>query len=144
MDPIENPFSMIDGLIDEIKAQGINNIIIDFHAEATSEKKALAIYLDGRVSALFGTHTHTQTSDNQILPNGTGFVTDIGMTGPEDSVIGVKAAQSIKRFTTGMPTRYDVADGDCILCGAMVELDRTNSKVLSTKLIKIGGSCENS
>ena len=118
--------------------------VCDIHAEATSEKNAFAYFFDGKIDFIFGTHTHIQTNDLRVLPGGTAFITDVGMTGPEDSVIGVKAAQSIKRFTTGMPTRYDVADGDCILCGAMVELDRTDSKVLSTKLIKIGGSCENS
>ena len=95
----ENPFIMAKDMVEEIKEQ-VDIIIIDFHAEATAEKIAMARYLDGKITAIFGTHTHVQTADEQILPNGTGYITDIGMTGPKNSVIGMDAQASIKRFET--------------------------------------------
>ena len=95
----ENPFIMARDMVEEIKEQ-VDIIIIDFHAEATAEKIAMARYLDGKITAIFGTHTHVQTADEQILPNGTGYITDIGMTGPKNSVIGMDAQASIKRFET--------------------------------------------
>lgn len=106
LEPIRNPFDIVDGLIDEAKQKGAKNIIIDFHAEATSEKRAMGFYVDGRASAIFGTHTHVQTSDNQILPNGTGYVTDIGMTGPLHSVLGVSTERVIEKMRTGLPVRF--------------------------------------
>ena len=95
----ENPFIMARDMVEEVKEQ-VDIIIIDFHAEATAEKIAMARYLDGKITAIFGTHTHVQTADEQILPNGTGYITDIGMTGPKNSVIGMDAQASIKRFET--------------------------------------------
>ena len=136
LDPIENPFSVIDRIVDEIKAQGVKIIIVDMHAEATSEKKAMAFYLDGRVSALFGTHTHTQTSDNQILPNGTGFVTDIGMTGPYYSILGVNPECVIEKLKTGLPVRFTNDDGPCVLEGCLFEIDNTTGKTDNTQLIR--------
>ncbi len=136
MEPVINPFSVIDEIIEEIKAQGVNNIIIDFHAEATSEKKALAFYLDGKVSALYGTHTHTQTSDNQILPNGTGFITDIGMTGPYYSVLGVEPECIIEKLRTGLPVRFINAQGPCVLEGCLFEIDETSGKTVNTTIIR--------
>lgn len=136
LDPIENPFSVIDRIVDEIKAQGVKIIIVDMHAEATSEKKAMAFYLDGRVSALFGTHTHTQTSDNQILPNGTGFVTDIGMTGPYYSILGVNPECVIEKLKTGLPVRFTNDDGPCVLEGCLFEINNTTGKTDNTQLIR--------
>ncbi len=136
MEPINNPFSVIDGVIDGIKALGVNVIIVDFHAEATSEKKALGFYLDGRVSAVYGTHTHIQTSDNQILPNKTGYVTDIGMTGPYYSVLGVDASVVIKKFRTGLPVRFTNPDGPCVLEGCLFEIDEKTGEALGTELIR--------
>lgn len=136
LDPIENPFSVIDRIVDEIKAQGVKIIIVDMHAEATSEKKAMAFYLDGRVSALFGTHTHTQTSDNQILPKGTGFVTDIGMTGPYYSILGVNPECVIEKLKTGLPVRFTNNDGPCVLEGCLFEIDNTTGKTVNTQLIR--------
>lgn len=107
----ENPFLEADNIIDKIKDKA-DYIIIDFHAEATAEKIALANYLDGKVSAIFGTHTHVQTADETILSNGTGYITDIGMTGPIDSVIGMDKKASIKRFVTTLPEKYKIAEGD--------------------------------
>lgn len=136
MEPITNPFSVIDKIVEEINSQGIKNIVIDFHAEATSEKKALAFYLDGKISALYGTHTHTQTSDNQILPNGTGFITDIGMTGPYYSILGVEPQLVIEKLRTGMPVRFKNADGPCVLEGCLFEIDNATGKTINTTLIR--------
>lgn len=136
LDPIENPFSVIDSLIDKAKSEGAGIIIIDFHAEATAEKKAMGFYVDGRVSAIFGTHTHTQTNDNQILPNGTGYVTDIGMTGPYYSVLGVAVQPAIQKLKTGLPTRFINEDGVCTLEGCLFEIDEKSGKTVNTKLIR--------
>lgn len=136
LDSIENPFSVIDGIIDEIRNQGIKIIIIDFHAEATSEKRAMGFYLDGRISALFGTHTHTQTSDNQILPCGTGYITDIGMTGPYYSVLGVSPECIIEKLKTGLPVKFKNDDGPCVMEGCLFEIDNKTGKTLDTRLIR--------
>ena len=98
-------------------------IFIDFHAEATSEKLAMGYYLDGKISALWGTHTHVPTADEQILPHGTGYQTDIGMTGPVVSVLGVKPEQSIALFRGELTSRYETAPGPCKLCGAVFTID---------------------
>ena len=108
LDPFESPFLATDRLVDEARAQ-TPVIVVDFHAEATSEKVALARYLDGRVTAVLGTHTHVQTSDARVLAGGTAAITDAGMTGPHDSVIGSDEHNAIKRFVTGMPTRLEPA-----------------------------------
>lgn len=136
MEPVENPFSVIDGLIDEIKAQGIKIIIVDFHGETTSEKRAMGFYLDGRVSALFGTHTHVQTCDNQILPLGTGYVTDIGMTGPYYSVLGVKPECVIEKLKTSLPVRFINEDGPCVMEGCVFEIDIKTGKTVDIGLIR--------
>ena len=121
LDPnTDNPFLTADALLEGAEAK---MIAVDFHAEATSEKAAMAHYLDGRVSAVWGTHTHVQTSDARILRRGTGFITDLGMTGPADSVIGIKPEQSIGKFLGDVPRRYDCAPGPCKLEGALFELD---------------------
>lgn len=132
----ENPFIMAKDMVEEIKEQ-VDIIIIDFHAEATAEKIALARYLDGKITAIFGTHTHVQTADEQILPNGTGYITDIGMTGPKNSVIGMDAQASIKRFETTLPEKYKLAEGECILNAVIFNIDDTTSKVTDIKRIYI-------
>jgi hypothetical protein len=114
----------IDGLVDEAK-RAAQIVIVDVHAEATSEKVALAHWLDGRVTAVLGTHTHVQTADARVQRGGTAAMTDVGMTGPHDSVIGVKASLAIQRMRTGMPVRFEVADGDVRLEGALLECDAT-------------------
>lgn len=135
LDAIENPFAAIDKILDEISLLGINTILVDFHAEATSEKRAMGFYLDGRVSALFGTHTHVQTSDNQILPNGTGYITDLGMTGAINSVLGVEPECVIKKLKTALPVKFESAKGECVLEGCLFEIDG-QGKTVSTQLIR--------
>lgn len=105
MEPIANPFDAADREVHRLKEAGAHIILIDFHAEATAEKRALGYYLDGRVSALFGTHTHVQTADEQVLPGGTGYDTDLGMTGPQHSVLG-SAQAAIEKMRTGLPVRF--------------------------------------
>ncbi len=108
MPPANSPFEVFDEKIDEFK-NITENIIIDFHAEATAEKRAFGYYVDGKVSAVLGTHTHIQTADEEILPEGTGYITDVGMTGPHDSVIGVKKDIILEKMKKGIPIRYDIA-----------------------------------
>ena len=122
LDPFESPFVTVDRLVDEARAK-TNVIVVDFHAEATSEKVAMARYLDGRVTAVLGTHTHVQTSDARVLKGGTAAITDAGMTGPHDSVIGSDEHNAIQRFLTGMPNRLEPATGDVRIEGAFVECD---------------------
>ncbi|MFL5961302.1 MAG: YmdB family metallophosphoesterase [Gaiellaceae bacterium] len=118
--PFESPFVTIDRLVDEARER-TPVIVLDFHAEATSEKVAMARYLDGRVTAVLGTHTHVQTSDARVLKGGTAAITDAGMTGPHDSVIGSDEHNALKRFLTGMPTRLEPATGEVRIEGALVE-----------------------
>ena len=120
-----NPFSVVENIIKNIEA---DYVFVDFHAEATAEKIAMGYFLDGKVSAVFGTHTHVQTADEQILKNGTGFITDIGMTGPINSVIGMDIDTSLRRFLTSIPERYKLADGDCKLNAVVFEIDDDNGK----------------
>jgi metallophosphoesterase (TIGR00282 family) len=120
LDPFESPFVTIDRLVDEACEQ-TPVIVLDFHAEATSEKVAMARYLDGRVTAVLGTHTHVQTSDARVLKGGTAAITDAGMTGPHDSVIGSDEHNALKRFLTGLPTRLEPASGEVRIEGALVE-----------------------
>lgn len=131
---LQNAFDAVDEAVD--KAEG-SIIIVDFHAEATSEKRAMGYYLDGRVSAVFGTHTHVQTSDAQVLPNGTGYITDAGMTGTIQSVLGVKTEIIINRLKTGLPARFDLASGECRLEGVVFEIDDSTSKCISAESIRL-------
>ena len=112
-------------------------IFIDFHAEATAEKIAMGRYLDGKITALFGTHTHVQTADEQILPEGTAYISDIGMTGPKNSVIGMDVQASIKRFETTLPEKYKLAEGECIFNGVIFEIDDDTNKAIEVKRIYI-------
>jgi len=112
-------------------------VIVDMHAEATSEKMAMGHYLDGEAVAVVGTHTHVQTADDQILPKGTAYVTDIGMTGPLHSVIGVKKELAIEKFLTGMPRRFEVASGPSVFCAVLLELDARLGKALSIERVRI-------
>src|SRR5205823_3348878 len=118
IDPAVGPFEVIDELVDEAR-KGARIVIVDFHAEATSEKVALPRWLDGRVTAVLGTHTHVQTNDARVLPGGTAAITDAGMTGPHDSVIGVQADLAIARMRTGMPVRFKPAEGGVRTDGAL-------------------------
>ena len=125
--------------------------VLDFHAEATGEKGALARYLDGRVSAVFGTHTHVQTADETILPGGTGFITDLGMTGPTDSVLGVKPELVIQKMRSKLPVRFETAKGDCRMDAVLFCIDEKTARTVSVERIQItrknhavcGGICTN-
>ena len=132
----ENPFLVANRIVEKIK-NDVDIIIVDFHAEATAEKIAFGYYMDGKVTAIFGTHTHVQTADEKILPNGTGYITDIGMTGPKNSVIGMNIETSIKRFETTLPERYKIADGETILNGVIFEINDENCKVEKVKRIQM-------
>ena len=130
----ENPFLKAKEIINKIK-ETVDMIIIDFHAEATAEKIALANYVDGEATIVFGTHTHVQTADETILPKGTGYITDIGMTGPKNSVIGMDIKASIKRFSTTLPERYKIAEGKCIFNGVIFKINDTTNKVEEIKRV---------
>jgi 2',3'-cyclic-nucleotide 2'-phosphodiesterase len=118
--PPHSPFEVVDDLIDEARTRTAF-IVVDMHAEATSEKVAMARWLDGKVTAVIGTHTHVQTNDARVQPGGTAALTDAGMTGPHDSVIGVEAELAIRQMRTGMPVRFETASGDVRLEGALIE-----------------------
>ncbi|ABP67718.1 metallophosphoesterase [Caldicellulosiruptor saccharolyticus DSM 8903] len=128
MDNFDCPFRKSDEIL---KKLDINIIIVDFHAEATSEKIALGFYLDGRVSCVYGTHTHVQTADEKILPNGTAYITDIGMTGPCDSVLGVDKEIVIQKFVTMLPVKFEVAKGKAQFNGIVFEIDDSTGKAIS-------------
>ncbi len=129
---LPSPFLTANSILQ--REQGKFDIaILDFHAEATSEKIAMGLFLDGRVSAVFGTHTHVATADARVLPEGTGYITDIGMTGPTNSVLGVMPELIIGRFLTAMPSRHVVAEGPCRAHGAIFEIDPETGKCLSVK-----------
>lgn len=117
-----NPFHCFDEIYEKLKSE-VDIFIVDFHAEATAEKIAFKNYVDGRAACVFGTHTHVQTADEQITAKGTGFITDLGMTGPKNSVIGMDVDASLKRFVTSLPERYKVASGECILNGIVFEIN---------------------
>ncbi len=126
----ENPFTVADELVNKLSKQ-VDIIILDFHAEATAEKIAMKNYLDGRVNIIFGTHTHVQTADEEITDKGTGYITDLGMTGPKKSVIGMDVSASIKRFLTSLPERYKLADGPAILNGCVFEINDDTCKTIN-------------
>jgi len=130
------PFLLADEVLEEI-GRVTNVIIVDFHAEATSEKVAMGWYLDGRVSAVIGTHTHIPTADARILPQGTAYITDIGMTGPHESVIGRDIERVLYRFTTGMPAHFDVAKNDVRLNGVVIEIDATSGNATSIERLEV-------
>ncbi len=132
------PFKTADSLIEKAKNDGANIIVVDFHAEATSEKKALGFYLDGKVSVLFGTHTHVQTADEGILPHGTGYITDLGMTGPSYSVLGVKKEIIINRLKNNDMSKFELADGSCMLNACIFEIDEKSGKTIKIERINIG------
>ena len=135
MNPVDCPFRAIDAELKKLPANV--PVIVDFHAEATSEKIAMSHYLDGRVAALVGTHTHVQTSDAIILPKGTAYMTDLGMTGPYVSVIGRQVTPVLKRFTTGILAKFEVAAGPSGLEGAILELDNATGKAVSISPYRI-------
>ena len=126
----ENPFTTADALLGKSEAEVT---LVDFHAEATSEKGAMGWHLDGRAAAVWGTHTHVPTADCQVLPKGTGFVTDLGMTGPSRSVLGIKPTNSLNLFLGGLPRRYEEAEGPCKLNACLFTIDTETKKCLSVR-----------
>jgi metallophosphoesterase (TIGR00282 family) len=133
---LDCPFRLMDSILSEIEGDA-DIIIVDFHGEATSEKLAFAYYVDGRVTAVLGTHTHIQTSDERILPRGTAYITDLGMTGPSDSVLGMDKEIVIEKFLSGRPARFEVASGSSQLQGIILRLDELSDKVLEIKRVSI-------
>lgn len=136
MNTLDCPFRTSRQEIEKLR-ESTNSIIIDFHAEATSEKIAFGYYMDGLVSAIIGTHTHVQTADEKILPGGTAYITDVGMTGPQTSVIGIEKEQIIERFLSHMPRKYDVAGGTGILAAVVIEIDEKNGKATAIQRLQI-------
>ena len=136
MNNLDCPFRAADALIDEISAQA-KIIFVDFHAETTSEKISLGYYLDGRISAIIGTHTHVQTADERILPGGSAYLTDVGMTGSRDSVIGIRKEEAIERFLTQLPIRFEVAKKDPWLCAVLVTIDEGSGKAQAIERIQV-------
>ncbi len=139
MPPVDDPFRSADALVDELRAQ-TPVVVVDVHAEATSEKVALTRYLDGRVSCIYGTHTHVQTADEQIFPGGTAYITDVGMTGPTDGVIGMEQKAVLDRFLTGVSERFNVEkNGTKQFCAAVVGIDTATGKATEIKRIFLRG-----
>jgi len=135
MDPVDCPFTAAEREIEKINRE-TRIILVDMHAEATSEKIAMGRFLDGRVSVVFGTHTHVQTADEKIFPQGTAYITDLGMTGPQDSVIGRRVDAIVEHFLTLMPKKFEVADKDVELQGAIVNIDDESGRALSIERVK--------
>lgn len=135
MEPLCNPFATAEAVLKELASCKI--VLLDFHAEATSEKRALGFFLDGKVSALFGTHTHVQTADEQILPSGTGYITDLGMTGAKQSVLGVEPDIMVQRFHTQMPVRFSFAKGAPMLNGCLFDIDEKTGRCTGVERICI-------
>src|SRR6476646_5793761 len=136
MQPIENPFTETDRLLDEASAPLPPIRLVDFHCEITSEKNALGLYLDGRVSVVVGTHTHVVTGDERILPGGTAYQTDLGMTGPVWSVIGFEPRTVIPRFINAMPTRFDVGEGVVVFNASQIDIDPATGRALAIERIQ--------
>ena len=131
---LDSPFDTVDRIL---KNTDSKITVVDFHAETTSEKLAMGYYLDGRATVVFGTHTHVQTSDERVLQNGTGYITDLGMTGPQNSVLGVKPEIIIEKFRTRLPVRFELQRGECKLEAALFEIDEKSYKTISVERLRI-------
>jgi metallophosphoesterase (TIGR00282 family) len=136
MEPCDCPFRAVSREIEQMQRR-TNIIVVDFHAEATSEKLAMGYYLDGRVSAVVGTHTHVPTADEKILPKGTAYITDVGMTGPSQGILGMKKDIIIERFLTSLPQRFKLEEGACNMDSVMIEVDEFSGKAQSIKRFRI-------
>jgi 2',3'-cyclic-nucleotide 2'-phosphodiesterase len=134
MYPIDDPFRTADWALEKIKVE-TNIVVVDMHAEATAEKVAMGWYLDGKVSAVVGTHSHIQTADERILPQGTAYITDVGMTGPYDSIIGMKKENAMRRFIYATPSKYEAADSDAKLAAVVFTIDKSTGKAISIERI---------
>ncbi len=135
LEPLGNPFSEIDKALNE--TDGCKIILLDFHAEATAEKRAMGFYLDGRVTAVLGTHTHVQTADEQLLPKGTAYITDAGMCGPVQSVLGIEPDLTIRKFKTNLPVKFENAGGEYALNGVIIEIDEKSGKAISIERVDV-------
>lgn len=131
---VDEPFAAIDRVLEKLPASPI--LVVEIHAEATAEKQAIGWYLDGRASLVVGTHTHVPTADARILPKGTGYITDLGMCGPYESVIGRRVDRVLTHMTTGMPAPFDVASGDLRVCGVLAEIDPSSGRCLSVERVE--------
>jgi len=136
MAPLDDPFAVVLREIEAVRARA-RVIIVDFHAEATSEKAAMGWHLDGRVTAIFGTHTHVQTADERLLPKGTAYLTDVGMTGPHDSIIGVTVEAALGRFVNGMPAKFEAASGPARLNAIIITADPASGKALAIERLNL-------
>ncbi|MEW6356393.1 MAG: TIGR00282 family metallophosphoesterase [Planctomycetota bacterium] len=136
MNPSEDPFRAAELAVEEMSKE-TNIILIDIHGEATSEKIAMGWFLDGKVSAVFGTHTHVQTADERVLPGGTAYITDLGMTGPHDSILGRRTDRVLEAITTGMPKAFDVAKGDVRMCGAVITVDAETGRAAAIERVVV-------
>jgi 2',3'-cyclic-nucleotide 2'-phosphodiesterase len=136
MDPVDDPFRAALAALAEVRRETVVTII-DIHAEASSEKQALAWYLDGQVTAVVGTHTHVQTADERVLPQGTAFITDVGMTGPDRSIIGMSIESAMPRFTSSIPSRFEVASGSASVCAVVVEADEKTGLAQSITRLRV-------
>jgi metallophosphoesterase (TIGR00282 family) len=136
MEPVDNPFRAVDKIIDELAAR-TKVIIVDMHAEASSEKRAMGFHLDGRASIVWGTHTHVPTADEEILPSGTGYLGDIGMTGPYNSVIGLEAGSALKRFVTGRIAAYKLGDGNVQVRAVLCDIDDATGKATAIERLTL-------
>lgn len=134
-EPLGNPFSAIDNALKE--TDGCKTVIVDFHAEATAEKKAMGFYLDGKATAFFGTHTHVQTADEQLLPRGTAYITDVGMTGPVQSVLGIEPELTIRKFKSNLPVKFENAEGEYSMDGCIVDIDEKTGKAKSIERVSV-------
>lgn len=134
---LDSPFKAANQLLRGTEAQRCDLVLVDFHAEATSEKGAMGYYLDGRAQAVWGTHTHVPTADGQILPKGLGFVTDLGMTGPAESVLGIRPEQAVNRFLGGLPRRFEPAPGPCKLESVLFSIDTDQRRCVSVERVDI-------
>jgi len=137
MAPLDDPFAVAAREIEALAARA-RVILVDFHAEATSEKLAMGWHLDGRVTAVVGTHTHVQTADEQVLPRGTAYITDVGMTGPHDGIIGVEREAALSRFLTGMPSRFDTATGNPRLHAVVIDADESTGRARGIRRLSLG------
>jgi len=135
MPPVDCPFQAAAGVLERLR-QEAPIVLVDMHAEATSEKVAMGRFLDGKVSAVIGSHTHIQTADEAILPGGTAYLTDAGMCGPEDSILGVRTDQVLRRFRTQMPTRFDVASGVVLVQGAVIDVDEASGRATAIERLR--------
>ena len=135
--PLENPYLAVEKEVARLRAEGVTTIVLDYHAETTSEKIAMGRMLDGKVSLVVGTHTHVQTADERIFPGGTGYLTDAGMCGPDDSVLGRTVESVVWRFKSGMPTRFPIAKGAVRLCGVIVEVAAEDGRCLAIRRVSL-------